>query len=499
MWLRRRSTFSTLAVVYFAIHPPGLPRQHTWGVFSFCRMRINLPPPSMNTIIALATPPGEGAIGVIRLSGPDAITVADQAFYGKDLTQASGHTVHFGTLRTAAGEVLDEVLLTLFRGPRSYTGEDVVEISCHGSPYILQQVIARFVEEGVQLAKPGEFTMRAFLNGRMDLSQAEAVADLIASESEAAHRVAMQQMRGGFSDEIKALRQELIDFAALVELELDFGEEDVEFADRDDLKALILKIQRTLHQLMDSFRLGNVLKRGVPTSIAGRPNSGKSTLLNALLNEERAIVSDIPGTTRDTIEAALVIRGVQFRMVDTAGIRDTTDRIEAIGVERALQSVADAAVVIYLFDAARLSPTEVQQDLARLHREGLQLLVVANKIDLLDDAAHDDWQRHFPNLQLLSATERLHMDALRDTLYEIATGGLLQSEHTVVTSARHHDALRRADESLAMALANMSAGVTSDFVAMDIRQALYALGEVTGEVSVDDLLGSIFGRFCIGK
>ena len=316
----------------------------------------------MDTIIALATPPGIGAIGIIRLSGPDAFRVADAVFRGKPLSEQATHTIHFGTIRAEDGRVLDEVLASVFRGPRSYTGEDVVEFSCHGSSFILQEVMAWLLRRGARLAKPGEFTQRAFLNGRMDLSQAEAVADLIASESASAHAIAMQQMRGGFSSEIRALRQELIDFAALIELELDFGEEDVTFADRDDLRALIRRILALMDGLLDSFQLGNVIRQGITTVIAGRPNAGKSTLLNALLNEERAIVSDIAGTTRDTIEESLHISGVQFRIIDTAGIREAQDAIEAIGVAKTLEKVRQSALLIYVFDVIRCQPEEVQAD-----------------------------------------------------------------------------------------------------------------------------------------
>ncbi|MCB0566014.1 MAG: tRNA uridine-5-carboxymethylaminomethyl(34) synthesis GTPase MnmE, partial [Phaeodactylibacter sp.] len=335
-----------------------------------------------DTIVALATPSGVGAIGVIRLSGKEAVGVVNEVFHGKDLTKQPTHTLHFGTIRNGEGRILDEVVVSLFIEPKSYTGENVVEVSCHGSGYILQEVIQLFIEKGARLAQPGEFTLRAFLNGRMDLSQAEAVADLIASSSRSSHAIALQQMRGGFSDEIQKLRQELLDFASLIELELDFAEEDVEFADRDKLRQLVAKIQSIIHSLIQSFKLGNVLKHGVNTVIAGRPNAGKSTLLNALLNEERAIVSEIAGTTRDTIEEVLNINGVQFRIIDTAGIREAEDTIEAMGVEKTMQKVAQSALLVYVFDVIRTQPEEVHADLAKLIHENVHVLVVANKMDL---------------------------------------------------------------------------------------------------------------------
>jgi tRNA modification GTPase len=333
-----------------------------------------------DTIVALATPPGVGAIGVIRLSGPDAIKIVDEVFHGKNLQAQDTHTLHFGTIRDG-DKILDEVLVSLFVAPKSYTGENVVEVSCHGSNYILQKVIQLFIKKGARSAQPGEFTMRAFLNGRMDLSQAEAVADLIASDSAGSHQMAMSQMRGGISNEIGKLREELINFASLIELELDFGEEDVEFANRDDLRQLILKIQGFISSLLSSFDLGNAIKQGVLTVIAGRPNAGKSTLLNAMLNEERAIVSDIAGTTRDTIEEVLNIKGVQFRLIDTAGIRDAQDQIEAIGVEKTMQKVMQASLLLYVFDVTDMTVEEVEQDLKRLHRDEMTTIVVCNKMD----------------------------------------------------------------------------------------------------------------------
>ena len=486
-----------------------------------------------DTIVALATPSGVGAIGVIRLSGKDAIGIVNEVFHGKDLAQQPTHTLHFGTLRNGEGRILDEVVVSLFVEPKSYTGENVVEVSCHGSGYILQEAIQLFIEKGARLAQPGEFTLRAFLNGRMDLSQAEAVADLIASSSRSSHAIALQQMRGGFSDEIQKLRQELLDFASLIELELDFAEEDVEFANRDELKKLVAKIQSIIYALIQSFKLGNVLKHGVNTVIAGRPNAGKSTLLNALLNEERAIVSEIAGTTRDTIEEVLNINGVQFRIIDTAGIREAEDTIEAMGVEKTMQKVAQSALLVYVFDVIRTQPEEVHADLAKLIHENVHVLVVANKMDLNPYTKREDyfgksevgnrkaeegdeevgsWKSEvaegtsdfalptsdFPWVPI-SAINNMNIGYLKEQLYEAVVTKQLNLESTIVANARHHEALQKAYESLERVMSGLEAGVTSDFVAMDIRGALHYLGEITGEISTEDLLGNIFGRFCIGK
>ncbi|WP_282782905.1 tRNA uridine-5-carboxymethylaminomethyl(34) synthesis GTPase MnmE [Phaeodactylibacter xiamenensis] len=456
-----------------------------------------------DTIVALATPSGIGAIGVIRLSGPDAIRIANSVFHGKDLEQQASHTVHFGTIHNDEGRILDEVLATVFVAPRSYTGENVVEVSCHGSDYIIQELMQLFIQKGARTANPGEYTLRAFLNGQMDLSQAEAVADLIASSSKSSHAIAMQQMRGGFSDEIKKLRQELIDFASLIELELDFSEEDVEFADRSKLEALVQQIQRIIKALLDSFQLGNVLKNGVSTVIAGRPNAGKSTLLNALLNEERAIVSEIAGTTRDTIEEVLNIQGVQFRIIDTAGIRDATDTIEAIGVEKTMQKVQSSALLVYVFDVVDTQPEEVRADLEKLVHENIHVLVVANKMDL---NPYTKKEHYFPENSTVdyhwvpvSALNKMNIDYLKESLHDAVLSKKINLESTIVANARHYEALQKAYEDLDRVLQGLSSGITADFVAMDIRAALHHLGEITGEISTDDLLGNIFGRFCIGK
>ncbi|MEL7020676.1 MAG: tRNA uridine-5-carboxymethylaminomethyl(34) synthesis GTPase MnmE [Bacteroidota bacterium] len=475
-----------------------------------------------DTIVALATPPGSGAIAVIRLSGARAFEIANELFPSKDLTQQSSHSLHFGTIRDGNRRIIDEVVVALFVAPRSYTGEHVVEISCHGSSYIVQELLDLLTQQGARLAQAGEFTMRAFLNGKMDLSQAEAVADLIASDSAAAHQLALQQMRGGFSAEIKQLREELIHFASLIELELDFGEEDVEFADRQDLKDLIYKIQQLIRRLIESFKLGNAVKNGVSTVIAGRPNAGKSTLLNALLNEERAIVSDIAGTTRDTIEEVLNINGIAFRLIDTAGIREAQDQIEAVGVEKTLEKVQQAAILLYVFDVLETRVDQVLQDISELQREGMHLLVVCNKMDK-NPYFRPQWLTHptdediadiylqrtqlpnpipkltTDNIITLSALHAMNVPYLKDKLYDAVLHESVQLESTVVTNTRHFAALRHADESLAAVLQGMESGVSSDFVAMDIRRALHHLGEIVGEVSTDDLLAKIFSSFCIGK
>lgn len=455
-----------------------------------------------DTIVALATAPGTGAIAVIRLSGQQAISIVDRVFAGKDLSAQASHTLHFGAIRDEQNRLLDEVVVSLFVAPRSYTGENVAEVSCHGSPFIIQQLIQLFVRQGARLAQPGEFTLRAFLHGRMDLSQAEAVADLIASSSEAAHNIALQQMRGGFSNEIKKLRTELIDFASLIELELDFGEEDVEFANRDDLKALIRRILSLMDALLESFQLGNAIKNGVSTVIAGRPNAGKSTLLNALLNEDRAIVSDIAGTTRDTIEEVLNIGGIPFRIIDTAGIREAQDTIEAIGVAKTLEKVRQSALLVYVFDVIRTAPEDLRQDLSQLVHADTKLLVIANKMDLNPYTTHEQYASEWLPAESwvpVSAINGMNIEYLKEKLLNAVLEGNLNAESTIVANARHYEALLKASESLRAALHGLETGITGDFVAMDIRRALAYLGEITGEIGTEDLLDSIFSRFCIGK
>jgi tRNA modification GTPase len=451
------------------------------------------------TIVALATPNGTGAIGIIRLSGPEAITIANSVFKGKDLSIQASHTIHFGSI-VDGDIVLDEVLVSLFIAPRSYTRENVVEISCHGSAYIIESIIRLLLKKGARSAKAGEFTLRAFLNGQLDLSQAEAVADLIASNSKASQQVALQQLRGGFSSQLQSLRDQLVQFASLIELELDFAEEDVEFANRDQLKKLILQINRVIHSLISSFELGNAIKMGVNTVIAGRPNAGKSTLLNALLNEERAIVSHIPGTTRDTIEEVLNINGINFRLIDTAGIREATDAIEQIGVQRTMEKISQSAVLVYLFDASQITAEELKQDIESLQKPGITMLAVANKIDLLEteNKSLSDFGLRTSDFTPISAKEKLHIDDLKQQIYSAAIKDKLTGDETLVTNIRHLEALQKTEEALVRVLNGMDT-VTSDFLSMDIKQALHYLGEITGAVTTDDLLENIFSKFCIGK
>lgn len=450
-----------------------------------------------DTISAIATPSGQGAIGIVRLSGPEAIQIADELFRGKKLTQQASHTLHYGTVRRG-DKIVDEVVVSLFKNPNSYTGEDVIEISCHGSNYILQEVLALTLEKGARLAKPGEFTLRAFLNGKMDLSQAEAVADLIASSSAASHDLAMKQMRGGFSSEIKKLREELVHFASMIELELDFSEEDVAFASREELIELVNKLKKVIRQLMQSFKLGNVLKNGVATVIAGRPNAGKSTLLNALLKEERAIVSDIPGTTRDTIEELINIEGILFRLIDTAGIRDATDKIETIGVGKTMEQIKRSALVVYMFDLAEMQPEDLQTDLEKLGAE-VPVIVIGNKKDLVSQEVIDQFSTIDENIIFISSLEAENLEAVNNALLDKLNAQNWEAESTIVTSARHYHALQRADEALDKVLEGIEQQVSGEFLALDIRTALDALGEITGEITTDDLLGNIFAKFCIGK
>jgi len=450
------------------------------------------------TIVALATPNGTGAIGVIRLSGQEAITIANKVFNGKDLTKQLSHTIHFGNI-VEEDVVLDEVLVSLFIAPRSYTRENVVEISCHGSAYIIESIIKLLIKKGARSAKAGEFTLRAFLNGQLDLSQAEAVADLIASNSKASQQVALQQLRGGFSSQLQSLRDQLVQFASLIELELDFAEEDVEFANRDQLKKLIREINGVIGNLIRSFELGNAIKQGVNTVIAGRPNAGKSTLLNALLNEERAIVSHLPGTTRDTIEEVLNINGINFRLIDTAGIREATDAIEKIGVERTMEKIGQSALLVYLFDAEQITIEELNHDIETLQMPGINMLVVGNKIDLLPPGfSTSDFGLQTSDFLSVSAKEKLHIDDLKQHIYNSATKDKLTGNETLVTNIRHLEALQKTEEALLRVLNGMDT-VTSDFLAMDIKQALHYLGEITGAVTTDDLLENIFSKFCIGK
>ena len=479
-----------------------------------------------DTIIALATPSGIGAIGVIRLSGPDAISLVNEVFGGKDLSIQHSHTIHFGTIRDG-NQIIDEVLVSLFVGPKSYTRENVVEISTHGSAFIIESIIKLLIRKGARPANPGEFTLRAFLNGQLDLSQAEAVADLIASNSQASHQVAMQQMRGGFSGELQHLRDQLIHFAAMIELELDFGEEDVEFANREQLKGLIYQIQRILHRLIQSFEQGNVMKNGVPVVIAGKPNVGKSTLLNALLNEERAIVSEIAGTTRDTVEDEMIIGGLRFRFIDTAGIRDTVDIIEAKGVERTHEKIKQAKLIINLVDPEQ-NVKEIETQVKYLNELDIPFLVVVNKKDLVNSEFEgelsvisdqlsvisyqlsggsnersfenpDNRQQSTGNILLISARNKTGIEELKSEILRKVNLHSINTDDVLVSNIRHLEALQKTEESLNRVLVNIDNPITSDFLASDIKQALYYLGEITGQVTTDDLLETIFSKFCIGK
>lgn len=453
-----------------------------------------------NTIVALATPPGAGAIAIIRLSGKEAIIIATEVFNsisGKELLKQKSHTVHLGNI-VDGSRIIDEVLATVFKNPNSYTGENVVEFSCHGSSYIQQEIIQLLLRKGCRMATAGEFTLQAFLNGKMDLSQAEAVADLIASDSKASHQLAIQQMRGGFSTEIEELRIQLLNFASLIELELDFSEEDVEFANREEFQKLIKKITILLKKLIDSFATGNVLKNGIPVAIVGRPNSGKSTLLNSLLNEERAIVSNIAGTTRDTIEDEITIGGIRFRFIDTAGLRETTDEIEKIGVERALEKLEKSAIYIYLFDSTEMSVLEVKKELDSFTTTSKQL-IVANKIDKA--SKEELFAINNSNLPFLtiSAKSKDSLDVLSSSLLDIAGIEALDSNQLMLTNSRHYDVLIKSLEEISKVQEGIDNHLTGDLLAIDLRQALYFLGEITGKVSNDDLLGNIFANFCIGK
>lgn len=452
---------------------------------------------SQDTIVALATSPGaQGAIAVVRVSGNEAISIVNDVFKGKDLAMQESHTIHFGTIRDG-NEVLDEVLVSLFVAPNSYTKENAVEISTHNSKYIIERVINLLIKKGARAARPGEFTLRAFLNGGLDLSQAEAVADLIASNSAASHQVAMQQMRGGFSNQLKKLREDLVHFASLIELELDFSEEDVEFANRDQLKGLVQEIYGVINRLIQSFEQGNVLKNGVPVVIAGKPNVGKSTLLNALLNEERAIVSEIAGTTRDTIEDEINIHGVTFRFIDTAGIRETEDVIEAKGVERTREKMKQARLIIYLFDPIQDRIANVQEQIAEVKDLNIPFVTIINKSDLLSNDEKSEYA--LLNPLYISAKQQIGIEELKMELLNQVNLSNINTEDVMVTNIRHVEALQHTQTSLERVLYGIDNPVTSDFLAMDIRQSLHHLGEITGSVTTDDLLENIFSKFCIGK
>ena len=464
---------------------------------------------SQETIVALASPSGAGAIAVIRISGKNALPIAESIFQsvsGKKINTQKTHTIHLGHI-VDEGKTYDQVLLSIFKNPNSYTGEDVIEISCHGSTYIQQQIIQLLLRKGCRMAQAGEFTLRAFLNGKLDLSQAEAVADLISSDNEASHQIAMQQMRGGFSNEISKLREELLNFASLIELELDFAEEDVEFVDRTQFKELLTRIEFVLKRLIDSFAVGNVIKNGIPVAIVGEPNVGKSTLLNALLNEERAIVSDIAGTTRDTIEDELVIDGIGFRFIDTAGIRETKDVVESIGIKKTFEKIEQAQVVLYLFESLKF---KVQSSEYIIEIEKIKnqfplkpLVVVINKIDLLLETEIQNIKEQLETLnvklQTISAKNNIGIEDLKSQLLSFVNTGALRNNETIVTNTRHYDSLLKALEEIQKVRFGLDGGLSSDLMAIDIKQALYYFGEITGEVTNDELLGNIFANFCIGK
>ncbi len=458
-----------------------------------------------DTIVALATPAGTGAISVIRVSGEEAITICSEVFvsvHGKNLQKQKSHTLHLGHI-TDGKRTIDKVLLSIFKAPHSYTGENIIEISCHGSPYIQQEIINVLLRKGCRAARAGEFTLRAFLNGKMDLSQAEAVADLISSDNAASHQIAMQQMRGGFSYEIDKLREELLNFASLIELELDFSEEDVEFADRSQFRELLNRIRHVLKRLIDSFAVGNVIKNGIPVAIVGEPNVGKSTLLNALLNEERAIVSDIAGTTRDAIEDEITVGGIGFRFIDTAGIRETKDVVESIGIKKTFEKIENSQVVIYLFDAEKFRQEQQVfiSEIAQIKNKYPQkpLVIVANKIDTLSSEEITKLETTIPNLLLLSAKLGSGVDLLKSRLLDFVQTGALKNNDTIVTNSRHYDALLKALEEIIKVNQGLDDGLSGDLLAIDLRQALYHLGEITGQVTNDELLGNIFANFCIGK
>jgi tRNA modification GTPase len=461
-----------------------------------------------STITAISTAPGIGGIAVIRVSGTDAIKHCNTIFLPKKklfrVLQQEANTVSFGSIVNSKGETVDEVLLTVFRAPHSFTGEDVVEISCHGSVFIQQQILQILLEQGCILAKPGEFTQRAFMNGKMDLSQAEAVADLIASTSAASHRMALNQMRGGFSTELMKLRTQLLNFVSLVELELDFNEEDVEFADRTQLKSLATTIQQLIARLSDSFNVGNALKNGIPVALVGETNVGKSTLLNVLLNEERAIVSDVHGTTRDVIEDSINIEGITFRFIDTAGIRDTKDKIESMGIERTYQKIEQAAIVLWILDCTQLSE-HMEWLTERIEKRALgkKVILVFNKIDKIGNEEREVLNQLFEPFVgdriYISAKKRINTDELEKALVKAAQLPEINPGDVVVSNVRHYEALQNAHTAICRVIDGLESGISGDFLSQDIRECMHFLGEITGQISNDEILGNIFGKFCIGK
>ena len=455
---------------------------------------------NQETIIALATPNGLGAISVIRISGLNAISVTEKLFKpkgNKKLSNQKSHTVHLGHLMKN-GHELDEVLVTLFKGPHSYTGENTIEISCHGSTFIQQEIIDLFIENGIRVANPGEFTLRAFINGKMDLNQAEAVADLIASENEGSHKLAMEQMKNGFSNDLKKLRAELLHFSSMIELELDFSQEDVEFAERSEFKKLTVKIQTELEKLIDSFKSGNVLKNGISVAIAGKPNAGKSSLLNTLLNEDKAIVSDIPGTTRDSIEDSLVIDGINFRFTDTAGLRETEDIIESKGIEKTKEKINNARILIYLFDSNDTTFNEINSDMKSFKRKDLSVLLVRNKVDLKNTNQNLINQLEKFEIIEISANNIDSVSSLKKRLVN-EINILNPYTDTVISNSRHYEALMKALKAIEEVNIGLKSDISGDLLSVDIRKSIEHLAEITGEITNDDVLGNIFANFCIGK
>lgn len=459
---------------------------------------------SNDTICAIATPAGNGAISVIRMSGKNSFSIADKIFFSiksdKKISTAKANSILFGTIQFE-DKIIDEVLVSVFKTPFSYTGEDSVEISCHGSVFIQQKILEILIKSGARLANPGEYTMRAFFNGKIDLSQAEAVADLIASSSESSHKIAINQVRGGFSKEINTLRSELLDFISLIELELDFSEEDVEFADRQNLKILIDKIQQKVQSLMNSFKLGNVIKKGIPIAIIGEPNVGKSTLLNAFLNEDKAIVSEIAGTTRDAIEDVIVLNGIQFRFIDTAGIRNSQDTIENIGISKTYEKISEANIVLYVFDINKVSNEHIAQKLDELESfitdKDKKIILIANKFDLSNEAEKIKIQSKYETIYV-SAKHNINLNQIIEKLIDTVNFNFNSSD-VVVSNARHFEALSNVNQAIIEIKNGLESNISGDFLAQDIRQALHYLGLITGQVSEDEILGNIFSRFCIGK
>ncbi len=459
------------------------------------------------TICAISTPPGTGGIAVIRVSGKDAISAVDAVCQLKNnerLSEQKGYTVHFATIENEAHETVDDVLVTLFRSPNSFTGEDVVEISCHGSLFIQEEILRLLIHNGCRLAKPGEFTMRAFFNGKMDLSQAEAVADLIASSSESAHRMAMNQMRGGFSTELNLLREKLLHFVSLIELELDFSEEDVEFVDRTSLLHLAEEIHEKITSLADSFKTGNVLKNGIPVALVGETNVGKSTLLNLLLNEEKAIVSDIHGTTRDAIEDYVTIDGITFRFIDTAGIRQTKDAVENMGIERTYQKIEQSDIVLWIVDCTQVTEhIEWLTEKIAKRAEGKKIILVFNKIDKLAEDEREIVGELFNQFEgeriYISAKKKINIANLKKALVKASQLKKIKSDDVIVSNIRHYEALIRAKEAIQRVMEGLKAGISGEFLSQDIRDCIYHLGEITGQITNDEILGNIFSKFCIGK